>query len=113
MAETATRFVVRIEGSGETFACGGHEPVLSAMEQLRRRAIPVGCRNGGCGICKVRVIAGGYVTRKMSRGVVTLEDEASGYVLACKLYPRSDLVVAVVGKAARASHDPGGANQQR
>lgn len=101
-------FTVRIEGTGETFACGEEESVLSAMEQLRRRDIPVGCRNGGCGICKIRVIAGGYVTRKMSRGVVSLEDEASGYVLACKLYPRSDLAVAVVGKMARAPADENG-----
>ena len=62
------------------------------------RDIPIGCCNGGCGVCKVRVTAGSYVTRKMSRAVCGEEEEASGCVLACKLYPRSDLTIEVVGQ---------------
>jgi hypothetical protein len=38
----------------------------------------------------------------MSRGVVSAEEEASGCVLACKIFPQSDLEVEVVGKMARA-----------
>lgn len=96
------KFQVTIENTGETFACGEDCNVLKAMEQLRRKGIPVGCRNGGCGVCKVQVIEGRYAKRKMSRAVVSAEEEAQGCVLACKIQPQSDLRVNVVGKMVRA-----------
>lgn len=97
------RHQIRIVHSGEVFACDEEDNVLhAASDQLRRKDIPIGCCNGGCGVCKVRVTAGRYVTRKMSRAVCGEEEEASGCVLACKLYPRSDLTIEVVGKMVRA-----------
>ena len=69
------------------------------MEQLGRKEIPVGCRGGGCGVCRVQVLDGGeYHTGKMSRAQVSVEDEAKGMCLACKLVPESDLQLKVVGK---------------
>lgn len=95
-------FDVTITNTNETFRCGDNDSVLKAMEQLCRRGIPVGCRNGGCGICKVRVLEGSCATAKMSRAVVSLQEEQQGCALACRLYPRSDLKVEVVGRMARA-----------
>jgi len=100
-------YVVLITNTGETFACGGEENVLAAMECLRRQGIPVGCRNGGCGVCKVEVLDGRFTKRKMSRAVVTAEEEARGCVLACKVYPQSDLRINVVGKMVRAIETQG------
>jgi ferredoxin len=94
----ATGFEVRIENTGESFRCGEGQNVLNAMEQLRRKGIPVGCRNGGCGVCKVRVTGGRYTAQKMSRACVTAEEEAQGMALACRIFPESDLEVDVVGK---------------
>lgn len=94
--------VVVIANTGETFQCGTGESVLAAMERVRRKGIPVGCRNGGCGVCKIKVIEGQFTRRKMSRAVVTAEDEACGRVLACKIHPQSDLRIQAVGKMARA-----------
>jgi ferredoxin len=68
------------------------------MEVLGRKGIPVGCRGGGCGVCKVRVLQGVYHTRKMSRACISDEEELRGVVLACKLFPESDLRVKVLGK---------------
>ena len=69
------------------------------MEQLGRKGIPVGCRGGGCGICRVQVLGeGAYHTGKMSRAQVTVEDEIKGICLACKLTPDSDLELKVLGK---------------
>ena len=96
------KHTVTIENTGETFRCDEETNVLLGMEQLCRKGIPVGCRNGGCGVCKVQVNKGQYAKRKMSRGVVSAEEEASGCVLACKIFPQSDLEVEVVGKMARA-----------
>lgn len=97
-----TSFQVTITNTHETFSCRDDTDVLRAMEQLQRKGIPVGCRNGGCGVCKVEVTAGLYAKRKMSRAVLTQEEEERGCVLACKISPMSDLQVRVVGKMVRA-----------
>ena len=95
-------YTVIIEETGESFRCSPQESLLVGMERLGKKGIPVGCRNGGCGVCKVQVNKGQYAKRKMSRGVVSAEEEASGCVLACKIFPQSDLELEVVGKMARA-----------
>ena len=96
------RYSVTIEDSGDRLTCAASDNVLRAMEVLGRKGISVGCRGGGCGVCKLRVTEGAYRTRKMSRACVTAEEEASGVVLACRLFPDSDLRVKVVGKMAKA-----------
>lgn len=96
-------FQVSIENTGETFRCGEEVNVLAAMEHSRCKGIPVGCRNGGCGACKVRITAGRYHTRKMSRAVVSAQEEAEGCVLACKTYPQSDISVHVMGRVWQAA----------
>jgi ferredoxin len=93
------KFQVTIENSGETFRCGEEVNVLAAMEQACCHGIPVGCRNGGCGACKVQVTRGSYLRKKMNRAVVSLEEEAQGCVLACKLFPQGDIHVKALGRA--------------
>jgi Na+-transporting NADH:ubiquinone oxidoreductase subunit NqrF len=71
------------------------------MELLGRRGIPVGCRGGGCGVCKVRIDSGEVRTEKMSRQHVSVEDQAAGVVLACRAYPCSDVQLSALDKMAR------------
>ena len=89
-------FQVTIANTGEVFRCAGDVHVLAAMEQACCHGIPVGCRNGGCGACKVRVTAGSYQAGKMSRAVLSVAEEADGFVLACKTYPCSDMAIHVL-----------------
>ena len=91
-------YTVTIEERGESFACQDDLNVLAAMERSLCRSIPVGCRNGGCGACKVRITSGAYETRKMNRAVVSLEEEQAGCVLACKVFARGDLRLQVLGR---------------
>lgn len=93
---------VRFLDSGESLACGEVESLLRSMEQLGRKHIPVGCRGGGCGVCKIRVVEGQFERKVMSRAHVSVEEEAEGYALACRITPRSDLSITVVGKMRRA-----------
>lgn len=95
-------FQVEIANTQEVIVCRSDNTVLSAMEQLGRKGIPVGCRGGGCGVCKVRVTSGEFITKKMSREHISEAEEAEGVVLACRLYPRSDLTLSVEGKMERA-----------
>lgn len=98
----AEKYRIHIENSGEDFACASDLSLLRGMEVLGRRGIPVGCRGGGCGVCKVHVDTGSYEARKMSRACISEEEEAGGVVLACRVYPRGEMSVTVVGKMCKA-----------
>lgn len=84
---------IHIEDIGERYRCDAAQTLLAGMEKLGRKGIPVGCRGGGCGVCKVRIEQGSVQTGRMSRAHVSEEEEAQGYVLACRACPRSDLHV--------------------
>lgn len=88
---------VTIADTGEAFTCLAGESVLRGLARLGRRGIPIGCRGGGCGICKVEVLAGSFDKQQMSRAHVSEEDERQGRVLACRICPRDPLIVKVVG----------------
>ncbi|WP_265943472.1 2Fe-2S iron-sulfur cluster binding domain-containing protein [Dechloromonas sp. A34] len=90
-------FEVTIEETGEVYRCSADESLLNGMERLGKRGIPVGCRCGGCGVCKVRIGQGDYQKRVMSREHVTPDEEASGVVLACRVRPLSDIRLSVIG----------------
>ncbi|MDA7087476.1 2Fe-2S iron-sulfur cluster binding domain-containing protein [Pseudomonas sp. SA3-5] len=79
--------------SGQHFGCDEALPVLTAMEQHGLFCVPVGCRGGGCGLCKVRVLAGDYECGRMSCKHVSAEAREQGYALACRLFARSDLSI--------------------
>jgi ferredoxin len=67
--------------------------VLHALARIRQDLVPVGCRGGGCGVCRVRVISGEYFAKRMSRAHVSADDEVGGIALACRIWPRSDIEV--------------------
>ena len=91
------KFVICIEDTGEQYACADSRSVLEGMEALGKKGIPVGCRQGGCGVCEVRILEGQYVRRVMSRAHVSAEEEAAGCALSCRIYPSSDLRLQVIG----------------
>ncbi len=91
-------YTVTLDETGESYRCASFRSVLEGMEALGRKGIPVGCRNGGCGVCKVHVIEGEYTRRVMSREHVSADEEAAGCVLSCRIKPASDLRIAVLGK---------------
>lgn len=92
---------VRFRDSGACFEVRPGEAVLVAMERRGLAEVPVGCRGGGCGVCKVRVLEGAYHTKKMSRAQVSEDEEREGYTLACRLYTDGPLVLEAIGKGVR------------
>jgi ferredoxin len=81
-----------------TFRCAEDQSVLAAVAGAGLSAIQVGCRGGGCGVCRVAVISGEFETGCMSEAHVSAGDRARGIVLACQLFPRSDLQVRALGR---------------
>lgn len=96
-------YSVRVEGCEMAFPCPSGERLLVAFEraasidfaQALTARIPVGCRRGGCGVCRVRVLSGDYTTAVMSSNHVSEAERQQGYALSCCVYPESDLCVEI------------------
>lgn len=90
---------VQVQPTGERYRCATTESLLQGMLRLGRKGIPVGCVNGGCGVCKVRVLEGAVqALGPVSRAHVSAEEAAEGCTLACRVAPLTDLRLAVVGR---------------
>ncbi|MFC6673912.1 2Fe-2S iron-sulfur cluster-binding protein [Marinobacterium aestuariivivens] len=87
------QYLVWVANRGEQFECSDRLSVLAGMERAGNGSIHVGCRCGGCGFCRIRVVSGEYECKRMSRAEITERDEAMGFALACRIYARSDLVI--------------------
>lgn len=79
--------------TGDSFSCDADQSVLKAMEQRGFTCVPVGCRGGGCGFCKIRVVLGEFASGKMSKAHAPPEAINKGEVLACRIYPLTDLTI--------------------
>jgi ferredoxin len=93
---------ITIEDTGEIYPCAVNQTLLQGMEKLGKKGIPVGCRGGGCGVCKVQIISGEYTKKKMSRACVSELDEADHRVLACRCQPASNITLKVIGQLHKA-----------
>ena len=80
-------------GDERELRCSPGQDVLNAAIKAGVTWLPVGCRGGGCGVCRVIIRSGTYETGKMNKRLVTSEDASCVFALACKLYPTSDLEV--------------------
>jgi len=90
---------VLVEQTGEHYPCAISESLLRGMLRLGRKGIPVGCVNGGCGVCKVRIVEGDVtVLGPVSRAHVSAEEEAGGFTLACRVAPVTAVRLRVAGK---------------
>jgi len=96
-----SRYSIKLRNTGERFFCREDQNLLQGMQtfqfgQKMLKAIPVGCRGGGCGVCRIKIHSGEYEAKNMSRKHITLEDQAVGVALACRVYPRGDLDIDVL-----------------
>lgn len=91
-------FQITVADAALSFPCRDDQSVLGAMIQAGKSAVPVGCRGGGCGVCRVEVTQGRYETGTMSHAQVSQADRDRGIVLSCQLFPRSDLRLRALGR---------------
>lgn len=85
-------YSVAISGQAIIFDCREDEYLFAA---IRRAGVIIqsGCRGGGCGICKVRLIDGEVAREAMSREHISEAEESAGFLLSCRVKPLSDLVL--------------------
>jgi ferredoxin len=97
--DSRPKVTVFVTQTGESFPCATSESLLQGMLKLGRKGIPVGCVNGGCGVCKVRILEGQIKPLgPVSRAHVSVEEEAQGCTLACRVAPISAVRLEVTGK---------------
>ena len=85
-------YTITLRPVGGTVACGAEESVLAAI--LRSGAsVMFGCRGGGCGTCKMRVISGHIEHGRCSAAVLLEEEKESGWFLSCQARALTDLTI--------------------
>ena len=85
-------FQVTIKPSNHVFTVQDGESVLSAA--LREGfVLPYGCRNGACGSCKGKLLAGRVDYGHHQPETLTPEEIAEGKALFCCAHPRSELTI--------------------
>ena len=93
---------ITIPQTGESYPCAIGESLLKGMLRLGRKGIPVGCVNGGCGVCKIRILEGQIQhLGPVSRAHVSAEEEEQGYTLACRVRPTVEVTLEVAGKMSK------------
>ena len=90
----AGAYTITLNPVGDVVACGAGESVLAAI--LRSGASVVfGCRGGGCGTCKMRLISGQVEHGRCSAAVLPEEEKTDGWFLSCQARALGDLTVSL------------------
>jgi CDP-4-dehydro-6-deoxyglucose reductase len=83
---------VTVQPSGQSFDVEQGEAVLTAA--LRQGVmLPYGCKNGACGSCKGKIVAGSVDYGHYHARVLTEEERAHGKALFCQAKPLGELVI--------------------
>jgi ferredoxin len=72
------------------------DPDESLLRALARAGLRyrVGCRRGGCGICKVRLLLGEVrYERPIAASVLTDDEQVEGICLSCRAVPMTNIVI--------------------
>lgn len=93
---------VCVTPSGERYDCRSNESLLQGMLRLGRKGIPAGCTNGGCGVCKVRILSGPVTALgPISRAHVSASEQSQGYTLACRAAPAGAVQLQVCARLSK------------
>jgi ferredoxin len=83
-------YSVRLQTSGVTISCRADQYVLNAAD-LAGLMLPAMCREGRCGTCRCKLIAG-QVDMQHNGGIRQRHIE-QGHILVCCSRPLTDLVI--------------------
>jgi CDP-4-dehydro-6-deoxyglucose reductase, E3 len=85
-------FSITVQPSGRSFSAQPNETLLVAG--IRQGiGLPYGCKDGACGSCKCKKLAGSVVHGPHQAKALSAEEESAGYVLTCCATASSDVVL--------------------
>jgi CDP-4-dehydro-6-deoxyglucose reductase len=85
-------FQITVQPSGHQFACEADDTVLGAAIKAGI-GLPYGCKNGACGSCKGKVLAGTVEHKAHQQRALTADEKEQGYALFCCATASADLVI--------------------
>lgn len=85
-------FKVHIETAARDFTVSAEESILDAAVR-HGILLPYGCRNGVCGACKGRVVAGQVDYGTHSVYALSEQEKAAGLALFCQARPLTDIII--------------------
>jgi ferredoxin len=85
-------YTITLSPIGDTVTCRREEAVLSAILRSGAKVV-FGCRGGGCGTCKMRLLSGRVEQGRCSAAVLPEEEKKNGAFLSCQARALSDLTV--------------------
>ena len=85
-------FQISVQPSGRQFTCEAGESILTAAIRAGV-GLPYGCKNGACGSCKGRLLAGSVEHGKHQERALSAAEEAAGSALFCCAQPQSDITI--------------------
>lgn len=86
------------DGVTRFIACRPGETVADASYRLGIN-IPLDCRDGACGTCRVRCESGRFDPGSYIEDALSDDEAAQGFGLACQMRPQTDLVLAVAASS--------------
>ena len=85
--------MIIVQPSGTEIHVSPDDTVLAGLQKAGY-AYTVGCRRGGCGICKIDVLEGSFsYNRPVADTVVTEEERTDGTCLSCRAVPDGDITI--------------------
>ena len=85
-------FQITIEPSRHTYPAEPDQTILQSATDAGY-TLPYGCRNGACGTCKGKILAGAVDYGNYQDTVLSAEEKREGYALFCCARPLSDLAI--------------------
>ena len=83
---------IQVKSSGHSFTTQQNETILDAA--LRQGYIfPYGCRNGVCGSCKGKLLAGKVTYAQDPSSTLDQAEQAANMALFCQAIPLEDLII--------------------
>jgi CDP-4-dehydro-6-deoxyglucose reductase len=83
---------ITFEPSGRSFETAPDEEILTAGIRAGL-TLPYGCKDGACGSCKCKKLAGTVIHRAHQEKALSAAEEADGYVLTCCARAITDVVL--------------------
>lgn len=87
------QYRIQVINREQIYWCESGKNLLTGMESDNQQCIHVGCRGGGCGVCKIRIVSGDYQQKRMSKAHIDENDKQQGFALACRVFPTGDMVI--------------------
>ncbi|MDR2128354.1 MAG: CDP-6-deoxy-delta-3,4-glucoseen reductase [Burkholderiaceae bacterium] len=85
-------FTITVQPSGRSFVAEPGESLLAAS--IRQNiGLPYSCKEGACGACKCRKLAGEVTHGPYQERLLSAADVAAGFVLTCRAVAQSDVTL--------------------